>query len=58
MPSHLREYFSILQELYKLNFKTIAWDANLVAKPAHGPINFFEIVFRKTDMAVCNHAEP
>jgi hypothetical protein len=56
VPRKVKVYFQMVQELYKLGFKTIRWDPNLVAFPGRGPINFFEIVFRKTDLEICDSA--
>jgi hypothetical protein len=56
--TNIHKYFKIVQELYKLGYKTIAWDPNLTTKPTKGPFDFFEIVFRKTDLAICSTKNP
>ena len=54
VPQYIKVYFGLVQELYKLGYKTISWDPNLGAQKGFGTaINFFEIVFRKTDLSAC-----
>ena len=55
VPTHSKEFFAIVQELYKLGFVTIMWDDNGVmsitrkGKERH----FFEIFFRRSNLAAC-----
>ena len=55
VPQNIKTYFTIIQSLYKLGFVTIAWDPNLTTKPwqHNGPFHYFEIVFRRSDVAEC-----
>ena len=53
VPNNIRRYFSIVQRLYKLGFLVIAWDPNLFTKHRKGPFAYFEIVFRRSDLAEC-----
>ena len=53
VPQNVKIYFTIIQELYKLGFVTIAWDPNLTTKPAKGPFQYFEIVFRRSYVEDC-----
>ena len=53
VPKNIKTYFAIIQKLYKLGFVTIAWDPNLTTKPYNEPFQFFEIVFRRSDVAMC-----
>ena len=46
VPRYIKQYFTIIQNLYKLGFVTIMWDENRVAGPT-----LFEIVFRRSDLA-------
>ena len=51
---NVKRYFIIIQELYKLGFVTIAWDPNLTTTSfTKGPFRYFEIVFRRSDVAAC-----
>ena len=50
---NIKRYFTIIQELYKLGFVTIAWEPNFTTKPAKGPYDFFEIVFRRSNVDAC-----
>ena len=52
VPTHSKEYFIIVQELYKLGFVTIMWDDNRVMSTTHF-YPFFEIVFRRSNLAAC-----
>ncbi len=54
MPANIKAYFRIVQELYRLGFKTIVWDPNLTTKPTSGPFHYFEVVFRKSNMEGCS----
>ena len=53
VPANIAAYFTIVQQLYRLGFKTIAWDPNLTTKPTQGPFQFFEIVFRRSNLDSC-----
>ena len=53
VPNNIRRYFTIVQRLYKLGFVVIAWDPNLFEKHREGPFAYFEIVFRRSDLAEC-----
>jgi len=52
VPTHSKEYFTIVQELYKLGFVTIMWDINRIISITRPP-PFFEIVFRRSNLAAC-----
>jgi hypothetical protein len=51
---NVKIYFKIVQQLYKLGYKTIAWDPNLTTHPIRGPFAYYEIVFRKTNLDICS----
>ena len=54
VTENVKRYFTIIQELYKLGFVTIAWDPNLTTTSfTKGPFRYFEIVFRRSDVAAC-----
>ena len=54
VTGNIKRYFTIVQELYKLGFVTIAWDPNLTTTSfTKGPFRFFEFVFRRSDVAAC-----
>ena len=54
VTENVKRYFTIIQELYKLGFVTIAWDPNLTTTSfTNGPFRYFEIVFRRSDVAIC-----
>ena len=53
VPKYSKEYFIIVQELYKLGFVTIMWDENRVASITNKGSPLFEIVFRRSDLAAC-----
>ena len=52
VPTYIKEYFTITQELYKLGFVTIMWDENRAyskkTKSTGSPL--FEIVFRRHNL--------
>ena len=48
VPRYIKQYFTIIQGLYKLGFVTINWEENL----AQGP-TLFEIVFKRSNLATC-----
>ncbi|XP_063725171.1 uncharacterized protein LOC134853150 [Symsagittifera roscoffensis] len=48
---YIRTYVQMVQQLYELGFKTIAWDPNMTTRPKSGePFNYFEIVFRRSEL--------
>ena len=54
VPTYIKEYFTIIQELYKLGFVTIMWDENMYASRYLDTYDkkstFFEIVFRRHNL--------
>ena len=54
VPKNIQSYFTIVQRLYQLGFVIVAWDPNLFAKHLEGPFGYFEIVFRRSDLAECD----
>ena len=50
VPTYIKEYFTIIQELYKLGFVTIMWDENMYASRYDKKSTFFEIVFRRHNL--------
>ena len=54
VPTHSKEFFAIVQELYKLGFVTIMWDENRVSSLKwRSERELFEIVFRRSNLAAC-----
>ena len=53
VPDYSKQYFTIVQELYKLGFVTIMWDENRVASMTEKGSQSFEIVFRRSNLAAC-----
>ena len=53
VSQNIKRYFTIMQELYKMGFVTIAWDPNLTTKPQKGPFEYFEIVLRQPTIDPC-----
>ena len=51
VPKYSKQYFTIVQELYKLGFVTIMWDENRVASITEKGSPLFEIVFRRSNLA-------
>ena len=52
VSKNIKQYFTIMQQLYKMGFVTIAWD--LTTKPQKGPFEYFEIVLRKPVINPCS----
>ena len=52
VPDNIRHFSSLVKDLYGLGFKVIAWDPNLVTSVKMGVYEYFEIVFRKTDICL------
>ena len=54
VPNHLSFFLKLiemLQDLYKLNFRIISHEVNMVMGPgADGRYNFLEVVFMKDDV--------
>ena len=53
VPKFSKQYFTIIQELYKLGFVTIMWDENRVANIFNKGSPLFEIVFRRSNLTAC-----
>ena len=54
VPQYGKQYFTIVQELYKLGFVTIMWDENRFANNGRKGSPLFEIVFRRSKLAACS----
>ena len=67
VPQYGKQYFTIVQELYKLGFVTIMWDENRIFSALNKNLEhnlnrklnaltgapLFEIVFRRSTLATC-----
>ena len=54
VPNYSKQYFTIVQELYKMGFVTIMWDENRVASVTNKGSPLFEVVFRRSNLAACS----
>ena len=52
-PMYSKQYFTMVQELYKLGFVTIMWDENRVVSTHVKGSPLFEIVFRRSNLGLC-----
>ena len=52
VQTKIAAYFRAVRSLYREGFVAVAWDPNITTHPI-GFYDYFEIVFRRSDMAQC-----
>lgn len=52
VPDNIRHFSTLVRDLYGLGFKIIAWDPNLETHLKSGLYEYFEVVFRKTEICL------
>ena len=50
---YIKQYFTIIQHLYKLGFVSIMWEENRGQSYLYRGSQIFEIVFRRSNLAAC-----